>query len=579
MIPTHANIDCGSGIHLERGVPCRLSDGTTLISDHYYPSASYAGPQPTILMRQPYGRDIASTVVYAHPVWFASHGYNVVIQDVRGRGDSEGDFYPFRHERKDGAETIAWLRNRPECNGKIGMYGFSYQGATQLLAAAEQPEGLLCISPAMAATDLYAGWFYHHGALRLASVIGWGIQMLRFDARRRNLREALEQLEAAWANIRIQSHFALYAKLPALQSPGLPTYVRDWISHTEPGEYWSALDVSTSLEKINVPALHVSGWYDTYLEGSYGGFLALAEHAATQHARDHQYLLAGPWQHIPWGPRIGDSNLGADAALDTDAILLRWFNHWLKDSGEFANEPRIRHFALGQNETSRWHSSNQLVPAQHKAFYLSSKGRANSSKGNGVLMPSTPTAAEPCGDFVYDHFIYDPEVPLFAPGGNTAPPGPFDQAALEQGNNLLVYTSAPLTEPLHVFGRPELTLYASTSAPNADLTGKLVRLTPQGRAEFICIGIARSTHLFRKAGYMPDEVHRWTFTLEPTSCIFAAGDCIRLEIAGCAFPLYDRNPSTLIPTREADPWTWQRSTHTILHDVEHPSHLSLPICR
>lgn len=112
-------------------------------------------------MRQPYGRDIASTVAYAHPVWFARHGYNVVIQDVRGRGDSGGEFYPFRHEARDGAETIAWLRTRSESNGRVGMYGFSYQGMTQLLAAVEQPEGLVCIAPGMTACDLYHGWFYH----------------------------------------------------------------------------------------------------------------------------------------------------------------------------------------------------------------------------------------------------------------------------------------------------------------------------------------------------------------------------------------------------------------------------------
>jgi putative CocE/NonD family hydrolase len=169
-------IDCGEGITLERGVECRMSDGVLLRSDHYRPAGDQ--PRPTLLMRQPYGRDIASTVVYAHPLWFARHGYNVVIQDVRGRGGSEGSFYPFRHEGKDGAETIAWLHSQPECNGRIGMYGFSYQGATQLLAAAEQPQGLQCIAPAMTACDLYHGWFYHHGALRLASSLGWGLQML-----------------------------------------------------------------------------------------------------------------------------------------------------------------------------------------------------------------------------------------------------------------------------------------------------------------------------------------------------------------------------------------------------------------
>ncbi len=159
-------VDCGDGVRLERGARCRMSDGAELVSDHSYPPGG--GPHPTLLMRQPDGRDIASTVVYAHPIWFARHGYNVVIQDVRGRGDSEGEFYPFRHEARDGSETIAWLRTRPESNGRIGMYGFSYQGITQLLAAAEQPEGLVCIAPGMTACDLYHGWFYHNGALRLA---------------------------------------------------------------------------------------------------------------------------------------------------------------------------------------------------------------------------------------------------------------------------------------------------------------------------------------------------------------------------------------------------------------------------
>src|ERR1700749_2577228 len=122
--------DCGNGVRLERGVKCPLADGTTLVSDHYYPARSAGeGPWPTLLMRQPYGRDIASTVVYAHPVWFARHGYHVVIQDVRGRGGSSGEFYPFRYEAQDGTESIAWLRRHNACNGRIGMYGFSYQGA------------------------------------------------------------------------------------------------------------------------------------------------------------------------------------------------------------------------------------------------------------------------------------------------------------------------------------------------------------------------------------------------------------------------------------------------------------------
>jgi len=588
-------IDCGDGVRLERGVACRMSDGVTLISDHYYPAGASETAQPTLLMRQPYGRDIASTVVYAHPVWWARQGYNVVIQDVRGRGDSEGEFYPFRHERKDGAETIAWVRARAECDGKVGMYGFSYQGATQLLAAAEQPEGLVCIAPAMTACDLYAGWFYHNGALRLGSAMGWGLQMLRFDARRLGLTAAHDALEAAWLKGREQALFAPYGELACLQAEGLPTYVKDWFEHAEAGEYWRALDVSGALDKIAVPALHVAGWFDTYLQGSWDGYRALRDGAGTVFAREQQYLLAGPWVHIPWGAKVGEGNFGADAAVDTDAILLRWFNHWLKGTGEFAGEPKVKHFVegAGVKEGRRWFCSEELGGAGRETFYLGSGGRANSSKGDGVLVSLAEedeqasnekqipplrygmTNQKGIRDGAADFFVYDPEVPVLAPGGMVAASGLFDQAGMEQGNNLLVYTSAPLERELHVFGEPELVLYAATSAGSADFTGKLVRVTPEGRAEFVCIGIVRSGFLFEE--YKADEVHEWRFKLEPTSCVFGVGDRVRLEVAGSAFPLYDRNSSNATPAREASAWNWGRSTHSVLHGAEHVSRLVLQV--
>ena len=549
-------IDCGSGVRLERAQRFILPDGVVLVSDHYYPAGP--GPNPTLLMRQPYGRDIASTVVYAHPVWFAAHGYNVVIQDVRGRGDSEGEFYPFRNEGRDGAETIRWLRTRSESNGSVGMYGFSYQGMTQLLAAAEQPEGLACIAPAQTACDLYHGWFYHQGALRLASSLGWGLQMMKADARRRKMREASDGLEKAWTDLRSQPLITPYGLHPQLQHEGMPGYVQDWFTHPLPGPYWSALDVSRSLKQIKVPALHLSGWFDTYLSGSVAGFLALAAQT------ENQYLVAGPWVHIPWGELIGEQNLGPEALLDTDSLLLRWFNHWLKQSGDFDLEPRVRHFALGVN---RWFETESF-PQETMALYLHSGGRAESRKGDGSLSTAVPESGQP-----RDVFVYDPEVPVPAPGI-----GPVNQAQLETGNNLLVYTSAPLQEPVHVLGSPQLTLYCVTSAAHADFTGKLIRLRPNGQADFVCIGIARSSYLFRDTGYRADSIQRWEFSLEPTSCVFAAGEAIRLEVASSAFPLYDRNPSTEVEPWLADSWNWQRSTQMVLHDAQHPSRLDLPVC-
>jgi uncharacterized protein len=562
-----ALVDCGSGVRLDRGVECRLTDGTTLVSDHYYPAGH--GPWPTLFMRQPYGRDIASTVVYAHPVWFARQGYHLAIQDVRGRGGSGGAFYPFRHEGRDGAEAIAWLRAHPACNGRIGMYGFSYQGATQLLAAAEQPDGLQCIAPHMTAADLYHGWFYHQGALRLSSTLGWGIQMLREDARRLGLRDASNELEAAWANIRVQAAHAPYAQHPAIADPALPGYVRDWLAHREPGEYWTNLDISARLDRIRIPALHIAGWFDTYLEGSIAGYLALRNDAGSEFARNNQYLIAGPWVHIPWGDRVGDTNLGQAANLNTDETLLRWFDHWLKDSSSFSSEPRIRYFALGVNE---WRVASDWPSAAKYPLYLHSLGNANSRKGDGTLAHNPPNENEP-----RDIFVYDPEVPVAAPGGPQSLSGPFDQSALELGNNLLVYTSKPVLREMEIFGHPRIRLFASTSAPHADFTAKLVRVTPGGRAAFLCIGIARSTWLFSDADYGADKTRAWEFNLEPVSFVLAPGERLRLEIASSAFPLYDRNPSTGVLPQDADNWNWARSTQQILHSADYPSAIYLPL--
>jgi putative CocE/NonD family hydrolase len=560
-------VDCGNGVRLEHGVECRLSDGTILVSNHYYPGGE--GPWPTLLMRQPYGRDIASTVVYAHPVWFARHGYHVAIQDVRGRGGSGGEFYPFRHEGRDGAESIAWLRGHSACNGRIGMYGFSYQGATQLLAAAEQPEGLICIAPHMTAADLYHGWFYHHGALRLSSTLGWGIQMLREDARRKGLREANAKLEAAWANIRGQASQAPYADHPAITDPELPGYVRDWISHREADDYWSDQDISARYDHIRIPALHIAGWFDTYLEGSIATYAALRKHAGSEFARENQYLVAGPWVHIPWGDRAGESDFGEAANLNTDAILLRWFNQWLKDSREFDPEPRVRYFALGPNA---WRNADEWPEGAEYALYLHSGGSANSRKGDGRLTTTAPEDEE-----ARDIFVYDPEVPVMAPGGAQALSGSFDQAMLELGNNLLVYASEPATAATEIFGRPRVKLFAATSAAHGDFTAKLVRVKANGRVEFLCIGVARSSWLFRETGYAADEIHRWEFTLEPIAFELAPGERLRLEIASSAFPLYDRNPSTDVAPQHADNWNWGRSTQQVLHTAVHPSCVYLPV--
>ncbi len=453
---------------------------------------------------------------------------------------------------------------------------------TQWLAAAAQPEGLLCIAPAQTAHDLYHGWFYNHGVLRLASSLGWGLQMLKQDARHLQLREAREALERAWSALPAQYLHTPTATHPAINAEGLPTYVTDWFQHDQPGDFWSQMDVSHQLQQIKIPALHLSGWYDTYLQGSIAGFRAICDHAGSRSARDNQYLIAGPWVHIPWGDRIGTQNFGTQANLDTDTVHLRWFNHWLKDTGEFAQEPRIRYFAMNENQ---WHIAN-LWPSTNHTLYLHSDGRANSSKGDGTLTTVPPQKPEPP-----DIFVVDPEVPVLAPGGIASTSGCHNQAALEQGNNLLTYTTGPFTTPLHIFGTPQITLHATTSRPFADLVIKLICLRPNGDADFLCIGTARSTYLFGTqdtAQYTPDTPHKWQFDLEPTSWVFAPGESLRIEVAASAYPLFDRNPGTATKPSQAESWDWQRpnpqlstfqslrTPHDDRYSHNHPGHRLRP---
>ncbi len=562
-------VDCGDGVMLERDVPFRLSDGTVLYSDHYHPPGG--GRAPSLLVRQPYGKGIATTVVYAHPVWFARHGYHVVIQDVRGRGMSEGRFEPFLHEEQDGFETVEWVASRPECDGQVGMYGFSYQGVTQLLAAVRRPRGLRCIAPWMTAGDLYHGWFYHHGLLRLGSTVGWATQMLRGDAHRLGLVKAASALDAAWGQAGGLAASAPYAAIPALRGRGLPGYFRDWITRDRPGKYWEARDISARWNQVDVPALHLAGWYDTYLHGSIGLFEGLARGAGSAESRRNQYLVAGPWVHIPWGNLVGEADFGSEAMVDTDGLLLRWFNHWLKDGGDFARQPRVRCFALGEN---RWHEPAGwpgLEGGPTQCWYLRGGGRANSVRGDGRLETTPPSGDEP-----RDSYVHDPDVPVMAPGGAGSAQGCFGQNRIELGNNVLIYTSAPLTERLHILGAPRIRLHFQSSCANTDVVVKLVRVGRDGKAVNVAVGGARSTHLFGETGHVADRVQAWRFDMEATSAVWGAGERLRLEVTSSAFPLFDRNPGSGVAPRDAGPRDWRVARQQVLHTATAPS--SIEFC-
>ncbi|MGZ0657163.1 CocE/NonD family hydrolase [Coraliomargarita sp. W4R53] len=540
---------------VDRRVSMVLSDGTMLTSDIY--RAHNAGPQPVLLMRQPYGREIASTVVYAQPEYFARAGFMVVIQDVRGRGESEGDFETFQNEAKDGRETIEWAAALEGSDGRVCMYGFSYQAYTQLAVLENKPDALVAIAPHMCAADLYNGWFYNNGILRLSTTLTWGNQMLREDAWRRGATSSAEALEASYTNLpKLMKAYPLESVDPLTRSD-LPTYAADWLSHPEKDAYWDSIDCTQALADSDVAVFHLAGYYDYYSEGS-----TLAYQCRKDTSKD--FFLFAPWKHIPWERWMNGTDFGKELRIDTDAILVDFFNAQL-GRGE-AKHVGVQYFVLGEN---KWRTAPAWPPNSSTCdYYLSSQGNANSSFGNGSLSPTI----EP--NSPSDHFCYDPEVPVGSPPGAMPIWGPIDLKAQQQSNNMLIYDTASFENDLTIAGHAELELSVTTTAEATDFIARLSWLRADGQSTFLCLAAAATDQ--QEKG--PNGAYLLKLKFDATALTIPAGDCLRLDIASSAFPLLARHPNTKgNRLKLANPSQFKRAQQTVFHDAARPSRLTLPI--
>ena len=268
-----------------------LRDGVTLRADLYRPAG--AGRHPVLVMRNPYDRRVAQSYLYAHPSWYAAQGYAVLSQDMRGRWGSDGRFDPLVNEGPDGADTVAWAAEQPWSNGRVGMYGFSYPGMSQLLTAAELPDGLRAAVPALAPSQLRTGWLYNGGAFALAFALGWAIE-LGVDQASRSSPHLEPALLAAAADPRPWFAHRPLRDLPLFRRNGLCDFYFDWIEHETDSAWWAKRQVEGRYDSIQVPALHVGGWYDVFVDGTLTNWagLRLAGHAP-------QRLVVGPWHHLP----------------------------------------------------------------------------------------------------------------------------------------------------------------------------------------------------------------------------------------------------------------------------------------
>jgi len=489
----------------------------------------------------------------------------VVFQDVRGCGDSEGSFVPFSTEGDDGFDTVEWLAGQAWCDGRVGMYGFSYPGAAQLLAAAAHPPHLAAVAPAMTASDYRRRWVYESGALRLGFILWWACELAKDAAVRAGDVEALYEL---WALQRDPAdmywRYSMAETVPEVLSRHAP-YLADWLRHREDEGYWHRLAAADGLREADVVGLHLAGWYDTFLEGTLETYRLMA--AA---ARAPQYLIVGPWQHIPWGRRAGERDFGGEAASAVDEIQLRFFDAALKGReqpmAEYESAP-VRIFAMGSD---RWLTLGAWPPeAAQTERFLTSEGRANSESGDGRL-------AEASGERpMVDRYVVDPWNPVRSSGGwGCCDPlaglmGPSDRSQEQQRPDLLVFDSDELTRDLVVVGTPVLTIEFSCDLPTTDLVVRLVDVHPDARAYSVSEGFVRIPE--------PSRNRLVEVRLSPVAVALREGHVMRLEISGNDYPARELNLQVPPSQSEASLADAMAGTHVIHHGGTSGSRLTLPL--
>jgi putative CocE/NonD family hydrolase len=542
-------------VAIETGMAATMRDGVKLIADVYHPEAE--GQFPVLLERTPYNRATGASSASK----LAAHGYVVIIQDTRGRFDSQGEFYPFRYESQDGFDTVEWAARLPYSNGRVGMFGGSYVGATQWLAAITAPPHLVAIQPYVTASEYYDGWTYQNGALMQWFASSWSTG-LATDTLRRKAAALVDP--KSWAmHMPVESYQML--ELPAVAS--LTPYFYDWVAHDRDDDYWKPWKISDHYGELNIAALHSGGWHDIFLKGTIQNYVGMRSKSP---AGSNQRLMLGPWAHAVTSTegKIGDVTFGKSAVLDSDETLLRWSDYALKGvHNEYASGAPVRIFVMGENA---WRDEQEfpLARTRYTNYYLR----------KGALTTGAPEGEEP------EAYQYDPANPVPTIGGrlccgnNQLPPGPADQRPNEGRADVLMFSTPPLARDVEVTGWVKARIFASSSAHDTDFTALLADVEPSGYARFLTDGIVRAQYRnsTKQAELIePGKIYEYSIDLWATSNLFKAGHQIRLYVSSSNFPRFNRNTNTGDPILGATRLV--KADQRIYHDAQHPSALILPV--
>jgi putative CocE/NonD family hydrolase len=616
MANTYEGSHQAFGVSIEHNVMLPMHDGVKLAADIYFPAiggVKAPGPFPVILERTPYNKAAPNQVTKGK--YFARRGYVCVIQDVRGRFQSEGEWYAFAKEAHDGHTTVEWLGTQPWSTGKVGTMGDSYAGSDQCALATLNPAHLSTMIVAVGASNYYHSSMRHNGALEQRFLI-YAFRMAATSQEAEAdpaLKKALQQLltdkmpQMIW-------QFPLKAGATLLRR--LPSYERwaiDVLTHGDYDAYWKGhrgyAPSEYYHEHADVPTLYWGGWYDSYARNTTESYVKLSACKTSP-----QYLLMGPWTHGQYEVTFaGDIDFGLEAHVDYLDMKLLWFDHWLKGlRTEVVDWPPVRLFTMGTGDGRRvllgspgapgdfpgrinhggyWRTASTwpLPGTQYTPYYLHGDGTLSRHKPtDGACSPST--------------FTFDPTHPVPTIGGGISAvdsimrPGAFDQRGrrdffgcqdtlpLNARRDVLTFQTAPLTADVEVTGPIEMHLWASSSARDTDFTAKLIDVYPPSadHPEGLAINItdsimrARYRNGYEKPEWLtPGQPYEFVFTLYPTSNVFQTGHHIRVDISSSNWPRFDVNPNTGGPLGVAQ--GYELAQQTIYHDADCASHILLPV--
>jgi putative CocE/NonD family hydrolase len=573
-----------AGIVIERNVPCTARDGVALATDVFRPDDDRR--HPVLLQRTPYDKGFHPfTWAAADPLRMVEAGYAVAIQDVRGRFASGGTYDDlYLHEAADGTDAVEWAATQPWSDGNVGMYGISYMGACQWLAAVSGHRALRALAPVTSPNDLIEDHLRRGGALQLGLLASWTlISMAPAELRRRAaadpslLPELLGLVDDIDALDQRMGRTPLVPFSPVdARAGGVAPWFSEIARQEVRGPHHDARCISHRHDQVLAPALQIAGWYDALLAGDLSHFVSMRREAGSPEARSLTRLVVGPWSHATFTSSVGELDFGVRAAgisldlrEDLTGLHRRWFDQRLRgiDTG-IDDEPAVRLFVMGRN---RWQGFDDWPPPGRRPepWYL---------HPGGGLSPAVPAEGEPSSAF-----RLDPERPVPTRGGNLLMAGkyirgPIEQALTERHPDVLLFTSAPLQHELEVIGPVRLVAWVAASTLDSDVVARLCDVHPDGRSYNIVDGILRLRfrHSLRTPTPMPlGQPERVEVDLWSTAHVFAAGHRLRLHICASDFPRYDRCAGTGDPAATATQIVAQHNN--LLHSPERSSHLVLPV--